>query len=158
MNALCVLYDETCGFCCSCARWLSTQRQHLPVHCIPRQSPEAREAFGDFDNPLTRPELIVVDDDGGVYRDADAWVVTLWALKGYRGWSTRLAQPMLKPFSRAFFEVISSGRHTLSKLLALDSDVVLQQKLALLDPKPWVKRCEGDQCAVPLSSSGGYGR
>lgn len=149
MNALCVLYDETCGFCCECARRIAEKRHRIPIHCLPRQSPEVKAAFGDFDKAGTRPELIVIDDDGGVYRDADAWIITLWALEGYQRWATRLTRPSLRPFARSLFEVVSSNRHALSKLLALETDEVLQQKLAVLDPSPWRGRCADDACAAP---------
>ena len=97
----------------------------------------------------TKPELIVIDDDGGIYRDADAWIITLWALEGYQRWATRMAKPALRPFARALFEVVSSNRHSLSKLLALESDEVLQQKLSLMDPKPWQARCDAEACERP---------
>jgi predicted DCC family thiol-disulfide oxidoreductase YuxK len=149
VNALCVLYDETCGFCCQCARTIAAKRQRLAIHCLPRQAPEVKAAFGDFDRAGTKPELIVIDDDGGIYRDADAWIITLWALEGYQRWATRMAKPALRPFARALFEVVSSNRHSLSKLLALESDEVLQQKLSLMDPKPWQARCDAEACERP---------
>ncbi|MCA2979165.1 MAG: DUF393 domain-containing protein [Myxococcaceae bacterium] len=147
MRALCVLYDEACGLCCECARFITASRQRVPVSCVPRQSAEAREAFGDFDRPGAKPELIVVDDDGGVYRDADAWLITLWALEGYQRWAQRLSTPALRPFARVLFELVSSNRASLSRLLALDTDEVLQRKLALLDPSNDPARCADEACA-----------
>lgn len=141
MDRLCVLYDETCGFCCECVRWVGRQPQLVPVVCVPRQSSEALQAFGDLDKPGTRPELVVVDSDGGVYRDADAWLVTLWALTDFRAWSRRLVRPLLRPFSRSLFELVSKNRHTVSKLLALESDVVVQQRLFQQFGDPYAPRC-----------------
>jgi predicted DCC family thiol-disulfide oxidoreductase YuxK len=158
VNALCVLYDETCGFCCECARRIAAKRHRVPVHCLPRQAPEVKAAFGDFDKAGTKPELIVIDDDGGIYRDADAWIITLWALEGYQRWATRMARPSLKPFARALFEVVSSNRHAFSKLLALDTDEVLQHRLSQLDPSPWRGRCEGEACERPAPAWGALPR
>jgi len=146
MERIGVLYDETCGFCCECARWLSRQEQLVPVVCIPRQAREVGEAFGELDRPGTRPELVVVDSDGGVYRDADAWVVTLWALKDFRGWAKRFARPGLKPFARSLFEFVSSNRQVVSRILALESDLRVQERLQLSYGDPWAPRCTSQGC------------
>ncbi len=61
MQALYVLYDETCGFCCSCAGWLSRQSSFVPLTCFP-----AGAATTQRDFPLRaaekKQELVVVDD------------------------------------------------------------------------------------------------
>ena len=149
MERLCVLYDEQCGFCCECARWLAAEPHLVPLVCVPRQSPEAIEAFGDLDKPGSKPELIVVDSDGGVYRDSDAWIVVLWALERYRSWSVRLVKPLLRPFARSLFELVSNNRLTVSKLLSLESDVVVQQRLLLQYGDPWAPRCVPEACRTP---------
>jgi hypothetical protein len=62
-------------------------------------------------------ELVVVDDEGGVYEGTDAWIICLYALRDFREWSLRLAQPGLRPFARAGFEWLSRNRKGLSDVL-----------------------------------------
>jgi len=81
MRALSVLYDETCGFCVSCARWLSQQRMLVELECLPAGSNLAVRRFPELHRSGTKEELVVVDDEGGVYRDTHAWLMVLWALE-----------------------------------------------------------------------------
>ena len=48
--------------------------------------------------------------------------MTLWALQEYRAWSLRLARPGLLPLARNAFEMVSSNRHVLSRILRLKSE------------------------------------
>ena len=68
-----------------------------------------------------------MDDEGGVYRNDDAWIMTLYALEQYRPWALRLASPALRPMARAAFEWLSLNRRSISRQLALaaDADVAL---------------------------------
>ncbi len=144
MKALWVLYDDRCGFCCSCASWLKEQAQLVDIACVPRGSESALALFGEIESHGEEEELIVIDDDGGVYRDTDAWVMTLWALRDYREWSLRLSNPMLKPVARSLFGVVSSNRGALSKVLALQPDSVVRVRLERLAPE----HCDDGHCAV----------
>jgi predicted DCC family thiol-disulfide oxidoreductase YuxK len=145
MDALYVLYDETCGFCCRCARWLERQNAYVHLECLPAGDAETRERF-----PIARgegkDELVAVDSDGGVYRDTDAFIVALWALRDWREWSLRLSTERLKPMARRFFDLGSGWRHGLSRLLGFRSDAEVAVRLARI-PEPM--RCEGDACDIP---------
>ena len=56
-----------------------------------------------------------MSDEGDVYRGSHAWIVCLWALKDYREWSFRFAQPALLPLARGIVEWVSTRRHRLSR-------------------------------------------
>ncbi|CAM5543088.1 hypothetical protein STENM223S_05180 [Streptomyces tendae] len=50
-------------------------------------------ALRGLDHGSTLDEVAAVGDAGQVYRGAAAWVVVLWALRGYRGLAHRLSTP-----------------------------------------------------------------
>jgi predicted DCC family thiol-disulfide oxidoreductase YuxK len=142
MNALHVLYDETCGFCCRCAEWISRQPSFVTLHCWPAGSDETKRRF-----PIEargKQELVVIDEDGGVYRNTDAWLMTLWALREWREWSLRLSSGSLKPMARQMFQLASSWRHGLSRLLALKSDSDVKAQLEQMHGRS----CEDGACEV----------
>lgn len=139
VTALWVLYDDTCGFCCRCADWLSAQDKRLPLTCVPANGPEARAAFAGVKG--AGEELVVIDGNGGVYRDTDAWLMTLWALEGWWPWAERLAQPALRPHARGLFRFVSGQRKSLGEALRLQSDAQVQRQLAAEDPSPAVPVC-----------------
>jgi len=121
VRALTVLYDAHCGFCSACRRWLEGQRQLVPLEFLAVGSTEARRRFPTL--AAAEPEeLVIVSDEGGVYRGAHAWIMCLWALEGYRSWAFRLARPALLPLARNVFEWVSGTRQGLSRLLGLPSD------------------------------------
>ena len=99
MRALSVLYDETCGFCVSCARWLGAQRTWVGLECLPAGGEAAARRFPELRRSASKEELVVVDDEGGVYRDTHAWLMVLWALEDYRAWAQRLSRPALMPLA-----------------------------------------------------------
>lgn len=121
VTRLWVLYDPSCGFCVRCARWLNEQRTFLPLTCLALDSEQIARRFPTLPAP-DREELTVVDSAGGVYRGAKAWLMTLWALQEYRAWSLRLARPGLLPLARNAFELVSSNRHVLSRMLRLKGE------------------------------------
>ena len=126
MRALCVLYDETCGFCVRCALWLREQRTLVGLECLPAGGEEAARRFPELRRAGTPQELVVVDDVGGVYRDTHAWLMVLWALEDYRTWAQRLSRPSLMPWARNAFELLSSNRRRLSDWLNLEDEAVRQ--------------------------------
>ncbi|PTL82775.1 thiol-disulfide oxidoreductase DCC family protein [Vitiosangium sp. GDMCC 1.1324] len=149
MRALCVLYDETCGFCVGCARWLGVQRTLVGLECLPAGSEEAARRFPGLRRSAGPEELVVVDDEGGVYRDTHAWLMVLWALEDYRAWAQRLSRPSLMPLARNAFELLSNNRRRLSDWLHLEDEVVrrdLEQAGA-----PDVPKCapEDGACRLP---------
>lgn len=124
MTRLTVLYDAQCSFCRRCRWWLSSRRALLPLTFLPAGSKESRRRFPTLRQADPPEELIVVDDEGGVYRGTDAWILCLFALEDYRDWSVRLASPALRPFARAAFEFVSRNRKMLGVSAASEQDLV----------------------------------
>src|SRR5262249_10503784 len=90
---------------------------------------------------LARPgdppeELVVVSDQGGVYRDASAWIMCLFALEEYREWANRLAHPLLRPLARQAFSLLSRQRSGISRWLSLASEVETAQTLGQVSEPP----------------------
>jgi len=117
MNKLHVLYDARCEMCRNCVRWLIRQEQLVQLEFIPAQNFSALERFPGLDRRYLLDELHVISDEGGLYRGADAWIICLYALKEYRGWSQRLSDPLLKPLAQKVCEKVSENRLKLSALL-----------------------------------------
>jgi predicted DCC family thiol-disulfide oxidoreductase YuxK len=149
MRGLSVLYDETCGFCVSCARWLGEQRALVDLECLPAGSAETARRFPELRRAGGKEELVVVDDEGGVYRDTHAWLMVLWALEDYRAWAQRLSRPSLMPLARNAFELLSSNRRRLSDWLHLEDEAV-RQRLERAGPPSAPKCAPGDAaCRLP---------
>ena len=129
MRSLTVLYDARCGLCSTARYWLEGQRQIVPLELLAAGSAEARRRYPTLAEAEPE-ELIVVSDEGGVYRGAHAWIMCLWALDEYREWSFRLARPALLPRARDVFEWVSKRRRGLSWLLGIRSDQELAAVLA----------------------------
>jgi len=130
MKRLTVLYDASCAFCVRCRRWLLAQPQLLELDFVAARSPEAARRFPEIEHEAETDELLVVSDEGGVYRGARAWIMCLYALAEYREWSLRLARPALLPFARRAFEATSRNRRRLTRLLRLGSDEQVASTLA----------------------------
>jgi predicted DCC family thiol-disulfide oxidoreductase YuxK len=118
MKTLTVLYDASCGFCVECAHWLNAQPQLVRLELVPSATIAARTRFPTL-TAGTVEELVVVDDEGGVYRGTHAWIMCLWALREYRRAAQRLARPALLPIARAAFALLSRSRKPLSRWLDL---------------------------------------
>ena len=110
MRKIHVLYDAGCGFCLSSARWLSKQPAFLEIELIPAADVGLARRFPGFSPEPNPSDLIVVSDEGGVYRAERAWLVCLYALREYRELSLVLAKPTLRPFARTAFHLLSRGR------------------------------------------------
>lgn len=122
MQQLTILYDAHCGLCSWARRWMLRQRSYLHLVFLPAGSEAARRRYpglGDSDAP---EELVVISDDGGVYRGGDAWIMCLYALEDYREWSLRLAQPSLRPLARRAFALLSKQRGRVARWLHLASE------------------------------------
>jgi predicted DCC family thiol-disulfide oxidoreductase YuxK len=138
VRSLTVLYDARCGLCSTARHWLEGQVQIVPLELVPAGSNEARRRFPTLAG--TEPEeLIVVSEEGDVYRDGHAWIVCLWALAEYRDWSFRLARPSLLPLARGAFAWVSTRRHRLSRALHLLSDQEIRAEAEAV-------RCGDDAC------------
>jgi len=121
MTRLTVLYDASCGLCIHSRAWLERQPKFAELEFVAAHSAKARELFPELAG--TGPdELVVVDDEGGVYRGAYAWLMCLYALVEYREWSFRLAQPRLLPLARWAFAWVSTNRKDLSRALGMAAD------------------------------------
>lgn len=139
MNKLTVLYDADCGFCIRCRWWMIHQPKFVELEFLPAGGPDAARRFPELAAPGAVEELIVVDDEGGVYRGAHAWLMCLWALVEYREWSDWLAAPALLPLARGAFALVSSNRKKLSAWLGLAPEGELIEEIRHSEPP----RCAG---------------
>ena len=124
-----VLYDHGCGLCSHLVQWMSGQSTSHELHFVAAGSPEARQLFPNLPSPARPEELIVVGDDGVVYRGDAAYIVCLYALDAYRGLAARISRPALRPLARKVFAMISTNRLAISDLLGLRSDEALTRTM-----------------------------
>ena len=117
MKRLYVLFDAQCELCVRCRNWLMKQAAFVPLVFIALQSDEARQRFPEIEKLRPNEQLLVISDDGSVYRGACAWIMCLWALQNYRKHALRLAHPILLPFARIVCELLSRKRFFLSDAL-----------------------------------------
>lgn len=108
---LTVLYDASCAMCRRARSWLRRQDQLVPLEFVAAASTEARRRFPGLDAKETMKLLHVVDEHGRVYRGEKAWVMCLWALDEYRGWSLRVAEPPFIDRAERFVRWVSSRRY-----------------------------------------------
>jgi len=147
IEAMWVLYDETCGFCCSCARWLREQDKLVSLTCLPRSGDVARRHFDGL--PWERDELVVVDSSGGVYRGSDAFVMALWALQGFRGWAQQAAKEPMRSRARSLFHWFSSRRHDVSRTLGFQAEAQVINTLERAEEEAAAQPCHDGQCERP---------
>jgi len=130
MEKLYVLYDARCGLCSWARRWIIQQPAFVPLRFIPAGSETAARLFPGLCRPgEPARELVVVSDEGAVYRDENAWIMCLYALEEYREWAARLAHPMLRPLAREAFALLSRQRPRISRWLGLASEVEIAETL-----------------------------
>lgn len=153
IEAMWVLYDETCGFCCSCARWLRSQDKLLPLTCLPRGGAVAQRYFGSL--PWEKDELVVVDSRGGVYRGSDAFVMALWALEGFRSWAFRAAKEPLRSRARSLFNWFSSRRHEVSRALGFEPESNVLATLDRTAKEASAAPCHDGRCEMPRGATAG---
>jgi len=138
MKRLYVLYDSQCGLCAELKRWAQWQPSYLELHFVAAGSAQAEQMFPGVCKPGKPEELIVISDEGGVYRDTRAWILCLYALENYREWAIRLSTPSLMPLARQAFHFLSRNRSRLSDWLGLDAE----KKLAEVLRRQPVAACE----------------
>ena len=141
MRKLTVLYDATCAFCIRCRHWIADQRHLVPVEFVPRRSAEAERRFPGASSP--EDELVVVSDEGAIYRGDSAFLMCLWALEDYREWSLRLAAPAMRPLARRAMEWVSHNRAGFSRWLTRQDD---RQVAGILNSGPPAEACAKDGC------------
>jgi len=130
MEKLYVLYDARCGLCSWAKRWLMQQPAIVPLSFIPAGSVLAGRLFPGLCQPGDlADELVVVSDEGGVYREGNAWIMCLFALEEYRDWANRLAHPLLRPLARQGFALLSGQRSRISRWLSLASENEIAETL-----------------------------
>lgn len=130
MEKLYVLYDARCGLCSWAKRWLMQQPAIVPLSFIPAGSVLAGRLFPGLCQPSDpEEELVVVSDEGGVYREGNAWIMCLFALEEYRDWANRLAHPLLRPLARQGFALLSGQRSRISRWLSLASENEIAETL-----------------------------
>lgn len=127
MNSLTIFYDARCGLCSGVRRWLSGQPAYVRLDFVPYDSPEAARRLPGLRHLRADQEIVVMADTGDVWQGAGAWVMCLWALREYRAWSARLANPAMQAMARSAVHWISANRIGLSRLLRFRSDAEWQR-------------------------------
>lgn len=125
VTAITIVYDDACGFCVRTRDWIAKQAPLVEISFVASGSREARANFPW----LPAGDLAVVANTGEVWTGNSAWIVCLWALRGYRDLAVRLSGPLLLLLAREAFSVVSRNRTTLSALLAKRSQRELEQEL-----------------------------
>ncbi len=142
MNELTVFYDERCGLCRRCRDWLLRQPTFITLRFLPLQSPQLERRYPGLSAYRPEEEIVVVSDEGGIYRGGQAWIMCLWATQSYREWALRLSTPVLFPLVKRFCTLVSSHRLSLSGLLR-ERD---PQRLADTIEAHAEVECIGDHC------------
>lgn len=130
ITRLYVLFDAECAMCVRCRDWLSRQDALVPLIFIPLRSPDLAERFHGIDTLNPREQLLMVGDDGSVYRGASSWIMCLWALDRYRDYAQRLSHPALLPFAKIVCELLSKNRFFLSRTFFKEEEKRLAKHLA----------------------------
>src|SRR5262249_21784840 len=120
-----------CGLCSWAKRWMIRQPALLDLRFIPAGSAVADRLFPGLNRSGDPPEeLVVVSDQGAVYRNGSAWIMCLFALEAYRDWAHRLSLPLLRPLARQGFALPSKQRARISRWLSLASEVEIAETLS----------------------------
>ena len=117
MKQLTVLYDGECELCKRCRTFFTNKPAYISLKFIALQTPDLEQQFPGIHAFHPDKEIIVISDEGGVYQGGFAWIMCLYALKEYREWSFRLANPALLPFAKRIVSSVSHNRYFLSSLL-----------------------------------------
>jgi predicted DCC family thiol-disulfide oxidoreductase YuxK len=126
MQRLTILYDAHCGFCVRVRQWMSRQPSYIELTFMAADGAAAAAAYPSLRREVA--EMIAIDDEGGVYRGTDAYLIILWALQEWRGLALDLAAPAFKGLARRAFAVLSGSRKGLSWIFSLKpEDLVLEE-------------------------------
>jgi predicted DCC family thiol-disulfide oxidoreductase YuxK len=154
VQRLYVLYDARCGLCRWARQWLDRHEKLVDLEFLPAGSEVAARMFPAIADSGRPEELVVVSDEGGVYRDGHAWIMCLYALEDYREWAERLATPALLPLARQGFALLSKQRGRISRWLGLASEHEIVEALGRVD----APACEGAPPAPAPASAAFQGR
>lgn len=144
MQHLTVFYDHHCELCQRSRAFLMVQPTYVPLEFIALQSAQLERRYPGLAAFEPEREILVVDDDGGIYRGGAAWLMCLWATRTYRQWSATLAHPALFPLVRKFCTLISHNRLTISGLLTRSNPEALGE---LIEARAEVF-CPDDSCGT----------
>jgi predicted DCC family thiol-disulfide oxidoreductase YuxK len=122
MKWLAVLYDDRCGICSRMRRWLERQSTFVPLRLVPLHSPGLGKRFPGIESFDPGEKLVVISDEGCVWRGDGAWITLLWALREGREMALRLSSPALRPLARRIVNAVSGNRLRLSSWLDLRPD------------------------------------
>jgi predicted DCC family thiol-disulfide oxidoreductase YuxK len=136
MNKLYILYDVQCPFVLRCRGWLGDQTALVNLEFIPFQTPHLVWQFKGIEAYPTKNQLLVINENGGVYEGPNAFIMCLWALEKYREMSVRLSSPALLPMAREAFELLSSGGKGILQWMAGLDDQKLANVLHYQVPPP----------------------
>jgi len=129
MNTLTLFYDARCGLCSTVRRWLAGQPAYVKLEFLPYDSAEAARRFPGLRHMRADQEIVVMADTGEVWQGAGAWLICLWALRDFRGWSARLASPAMQPLAKSLVHWVSRNRIVMSQLARLRTDEELRVAL-----------------------------
>jgi len=119
LKRLTVLYDPQCGLCRRVHEWMSEQPKYIDIAFVAVNSEEAWYRYPQLNHSLTAADLTVISDRGAVYWGAKAWLMCMWALRGFREWALRLSSPELLPTAKRVLSMISENRYKLEGLGAI---------------------------------------
>ncbi len=128
MKWLSVLYDDHCGICTRIRRWLETQSSFVPLRMVALHSPDLVARFPGIESFDPGEKLVVVADNGLVWRGDSAWITLLWALRDGRELALKLSSPALRPLARRMVTLVSNHRLRFSRWLRLPSDHAMKSE------------------------------
>jgi predicted DCC family thiol-disulfide oxidoreductase YuxK len=123
MKWLAVIYDDHCGLCSRLRKWLERRPVYVPLRLVPLHAPSLALRFPGIGAFEPGEQLVVVSDEGVVWRGDKAWIMVLWALREGREMAARLASPALRPLARKLVRAVSENRLRLSGWLGIRPEV-----------------------------------
>ena len=155
MKHLTVLYDGECQLCQRARRWLARQPAYFPLYFLPLQFALAQNRFPGLAQFHPARQLVCVSDLGDVYVGDSAWIVCLYALRGYREWSHRLARPALRPFASRICNLVSQHRLALGRWSGAGFGCATDDH-ALISAVQQAPGPAVPNCALPMPNSPGH--
>ena len=131
MNALYILYDDTCPHSLRHREWLARQEPLVPLRLLPHRAEEVPRRFPGIESHLAPRELTVISDDGQLWTGPAASVMCLFALEQHRELAERLAHSALLPYARTALELLSREVFEMTCLLGRSAHEELEQTLRL---------------------------
>lgn len=130
-----LLYDGQCGICGKFIGWLQQQPADPTIRCLPQQQAAEDPAFAGINfntDDQGRPsEIVLIEIDGTIYRDTDAYLRLLAMFPKTQALAKQLSRPSMRPWVRRAAHAVVNHRDGLSRLLGLSSDrQTLQDELA----------------------------